>query len=385
MAGKLATQKAVEAFDTIVDFLESFEDLADPRQRGKVLYPLDEVLLLVLLGVIAGCESWVEIARYGEKKLALLRRFRPFKDETPSHDQLGDIFAVLDAEQFQLCFVAWVAGLTGLGPEIIAIDGKTLRRSFQDGGAKAPIHMVSAWSAKQNLVLGQVKVAEKSNEITAIPKLLDMLVIKGAVVTIDAMGCQREIAAKIIEQQADYVLALKGNQGALRDDVEEFFIEQKANNYANCTPSQHETLEKSHGRIETRTVTVVGAIDWLKERHAWSGLVSIVMVESCREMAGKSERESRFYITSLPALAERIGSAIRGHWGIENGLHWVMDMVFRDDECRIRKHNAPANFTTVKHMASNLLRQAPGTDSLRVKRKVAAWDDDYLAAILARK
>ena len=385
MAGKLATQKAVEAFDTIVDFLESFEDLADPRQRGKVLYPLDEVLLLVLLGVIAGCESWVEIARYGEKKLALLRRFRPFKDETPSHDQLGDIFAVLDAEQFQLCFVAWVAGLTGLGPEIIAIDGKTLRRSFQDGGAKAPIHMVSAWSAKQNLVLGQVKVAEKSNEITAIPKLLDMLVIKGAVVTIDAMGCQREIAAKIIEQQADYVLALKGNQGALRDDVEEFFIEQKANNYANCTPSQHETLEKSHGRIETRTVTVVGAIDWLKERHAWSGLVSIVMVESCREMAGKSERESRFYITSLPALAERIGSAIRGHWGIENGLHWVMDMVFRDDECRIRKHNAPANFTTVKHMASNLLRQAPGTDSLRVKRKVAAWDDDYLAAILARR
>ena len=385
MAGKLATQKAVEAFDTIVDFLESFEDLADPRQRGKVLYPLDEVLLLVLLGVIAGCESWVEIARYGEKKLALLRRFRPFKDETPSHDQLGDIFSVLDAEQFQLCFVAWVAGLTGLGPEIIAIDGKTLRRSFQDGGAKAPIHMVSAWSAKQNLVLGQVKVAEKSNEITAIPKLLDMLVIKGAVVTIDAMGCQREIAAKIIEQQADYVLALKGNQGALRDDVEEFFIAQKANNYANCTPSQHETLEKSHGRIETRTVTVVGAIDWLKERHAWSGLVSIVMVESCREMAGKSERESRFYITSLPALAERIGSAIRGHWGIENGLHWVMDMVFRDDECRIRKHNAPANFTTVKHMASNLLRQAPGTDSLRVKRKVAAWDDDYLAAILARK
>ena len=385
MAGKLATQKAVEAFDTIVDFLESFEDLADPRQRGKVLYPLDEVLLLVLLGVIAGCESWVEIARYGEKKLALLRRFRPFKDETPSHDQLGDIFAVLDAEQFQLCFVAWVAGLTGLGPEIIAIDGKTLRRSFQDGGAKAPIHMVSAWSAKQNLVLGQVKVAEKSNEITAIPKLLDMLVIKGAVVTIDAMGCQREIAAKIIEQQADYVLALKGNQGALRDDVEEFFIEQKANNYANCTPSQHETLEKSHGRIETRTVTVVGAIDWLKERHAWSGLASIVMVESCREMAGKSERESRFYITSLPALAERIGSAIRGHWGIENGLHWVMDMVFRDDECRIRKHNAPANFSTVKHMASNLLRQAPGTDSLRVKRKVAAWDDDYLAAILARK
>ena len=385
MAAKLAAQKTAEAFDTIVDFLESFEDLDDPRQRGKVLYPLDEVLLLALLGVIAGCESWVEIARYGEKKLGLLRRFRPFKDETPSHDQLGDIFAVLDAEQFQKCFVAWVASLTGLGPEIIAIDGKTLRRSYQEGGAKAPIHMVSAWSAKQNLVLGQVKVADKSNEITAIPKLLDMLVIKGAVVTIDAMGCQREIAAKIIEKEADYVLALKGNQGTLRNDVEEFFTEQKANRYADCKPSRHETLEKSHGRIETRTVTVVGTIDWLKERHTWTGLTSIVMVESCREIAGKSEREARFYITSLKADAERLGMAIRGHWGIENGLHWVMDMVFRDDECRIRRDNAPANFATVKHMASNLLRQAPGKDSLRVKRKVAAWDDDYLAAIVARK
>ena len=385
MAGKLAAQKAAEAFDTIVDFLDSFEDLDDPRQRGKVLYPLDEVLLLVLLGVIAGCESWVEIARYGEKKLELLRRFRPFKDETPSHDQLGDIFAVLDAEQFQKCFVAWVASLTGLGPEIIAIDGKTLRRSYQEGGAKAPIHMVSAWSAKQNLVLGQVKVADKSNEITAIPKLLDMLVIKGAVVTIDAMGCQREIAAKIIEKEADFVLALKGNQGTLRDDVEEFFTEQKANKYADCKPSRHETLEKSHGRIEIRTVTVIDAIDWLKERHAWTGLTSIVMVESCREIADKSEREARYYITSLKADAERLGMAIRGHWGIENGLHWVMDMVFRDDECRIRRDNAPANFATVKHMASNLLRQAPGKDSLRVKRKVAAWDDDYLAAIVARK
>ncbi len=236
MAGKLATEKAAEAFDTIVDFLESFESLDDPRQRGKVLYPLDEVLLLVLLGVIAGCESWVEIARYGEKKLALLRRFRPFEDETPSHDQLGDIFAVLDAEQFQACFVAWVAGLTGL-----------------------------------------------------------------------------------------------------------------------------------------------------EARHPWAGLTSIVMVESCREIGARTEHETRFYITSIAANAERIGTAIRGHWGIENGLHWVMDMVFRDDECRIRKNNAPANFATVKHMASNLLRQAPGKDSLRVKRKVAAWDDDFLASLIARK
>ena len=385
MAGKLAKQKAAEAFDTVVDFLESFEGLEDPRQRAKVLYPLDEVLLLVLLGVISGCESWVEIARYGEKKRALLRRFRPFKDGTPSHDQLGDIFAVLDAGQFQTCFVAWVAGLTGSGPETIAIDGKTLRRAYQEGGAKAPIHMVSAWSSGQNMVLGQVKVAKKSNEITAIPKLLDMLTIKGAVVTIDAMGCQRGIAAKIIDKGADYVLSLKGNQGTLRDDVEEFFVEQKDNEYNDCQPSGHKTLEKSHGRIEIRTVTVTSDIDWLKERHPWAGLASIVLVESCREIGARTEHESRFYITSLPASAERIALAIRGHWGIENGLHWVMDMVFRDDECRIRTGNAPANFATIKHMASNLLRQMPGKDSLRVKRKVAAWDDDYLAHIVARK
>ena len=321
MGGKLAKQKAAEAFDTVVDFLESFEGLEDPRQRAKVLYPLDEVLLLVLLGVISGCESWVEIARYGEKKRALLRRFRPFKDGTPSHDQLGDIFAVLDAGQFQTCFVAWVAGLTGSGPETIAIDGKTLRRAYQEGGAKAPIHMVSAWSSGQNMVLGQVKVAKKSNEITAIPKLLDMLTIKGAVVTIDAMGCQRGIAAKIIDKGADYVLSLKGNQGTLRDDVEEFFVEQKANEYNDCQPSRHQTLEKSHGRIEIRTVTVTSDIDWLKERHPWAGLASIVLVESCREIGARTEHESRFYITSLPASAERIALAIRGHWGIENGLH----------------------------------------------------------------
>jgi predicted transposase YbfD/YdcC len=348
-----------------------------------VLYPLDEILLLVLLGVLASCESWVEIAKFGDKKLPLLRRFRPFKDGTPSHDQLGDIFRVLDADQFQLCFIAWVGALTGLSADIIAIDGKTLRRSYQEGGGKAPIHMISAWSCRQNLVLGQAKVAAKTNEITAIPQLLDLLTIKGATVTIDAMGCQREIAAKIIEKDAGYVLALKGNQGTLRDDVEAFFVEQNAIGYRDCKPSHHTTLKKSHGRIETRIVTAIGDIDWLTARHPWPGLKSIVMVESVREIiGGKTEREFRFYITSLSANAEHLGEAVRAHWGIENGLHWVMDMVFRDDECRIRKDHAPANFATIKHMASNLLRRAPGKDSLRVKRKMAAWDDDFLASLV---
>ena len=376
---------AAEAFDRVVDFLESFEALDDPRQRAKVLYPLDEILLLVLLGVVAGCECWVEIARFGEKKLDLLRRFRPFTDGTPSHDQLGDIFASLDAEQFQGCFIAWVAGLTGLSADIIAIDGKTLRRSYQEAGAKAPIHMISAWSCRQNLVLGQTKVANKSNEITAIPHLLDALTVKGATVTIDAMGCQREIAAKIIAKEADYVLALKGNQGTLRDDVELVFTEQKACEYADIVVDRHETVEKSHGRIETRTVIATSDIAWLTAAHKWPSLKSVVMVESRRESADKCEREFRFYISSLEPDAQRLGDAVRCHWGVENGLHWVMDMVFRDDECRIRKHNAPANFATIKHMASNLLRRAPGKDSMRVKRKVAAWDDDYLVDLVTRK
>lgn len=375
---------AARAFDQVVEFLEHFEDLDDPRQRGKVLYPLDEILLLVLLGVMASCESWVEIAKFGDKKLPLLRRFRAFKDGTPSHDQLGDIFRVLDAEQFQHCFIAWVGALTGLGADIIAIDGKTLRRSYQEGGAKAPIHMISAWSCRQNLVLGQAKVASKSNEITAIPQLLDLLTIKGATITIDAMGCQREIAAKIVEKEAGYVLALKGNQGRLRDDVEEFFVEQKAIKYRDCVADHHQTIEKNHGRIETRIVTVIGDIGWLTARHQWPGLKSIVMVESRRELADKTECEFRFYITSRDADAQRLGEAVRAHWGIENGLHWVMDMVFRDDECRIRKDHAPANFATVKHMASNILRRAPGKDSLRVKRKIAAWDDDFLASLIAQ-
>ena len=386
MAARLGTVE--EAFDRVVDFLEHFTDLEDPRQRAKVLYPLDEVLLLCLLGVLAGCESWVEIAKYGEKKLGFLRRFRPFTDGTPSHDQLGDIFAVLDAEQFQRCFIAWVSSLTGLGADLIAIDGKTLRRSYQQSGAKAPIHMISAWSARQNLVLGQAKVADKSNEITAIPKLLDLLTIEGATVTIDAIGCQRKIAEKIIDKGADYILALKGNQGGLRDDVELFFTEQAARGFADAVAGRHETVEKSHGRIETRVTTACGDIAWLKERHDWPGLRSIVMVETVREIGihpgAKVERERRFYIASAAADAKALGLAIRGHWSIENGLHWVMDMVFRDDECRIRKHNAPANFTTIKHMASNLLRRAPGKDSLRVKRHIAAWDDDFLASLITR-
>jgi predicted transposase YbfD/YdcC len=365
-------------------FLDYFASLPDPRQRGKVAYPLDEVLLLSLLAVLAGAECFTEIARFGERKLDLLRRFRPFAHGTPSHDQIGDIFATLDAERFQQCFVAWVAQVTGVPPEVIAIDGKTVRRSYREKGRKAAIHMVSAFAARQRLVLGQVKVAEKANEIVAIPALLDMLSIEGAIITIDAMGCQRDIARKIIDKKADYVLALKGNQGTLRDDVALLVEEKKAVGFRDTVITRDQTVDGDHGRIETRTATVIHDTEWLRKLHDWPGLKRIVIVESIREIADRTETETRLYITSLARDAAQLGPVIRSHWAIENSLHWVMDMVFRDDECRVRTENAPANFTTLKHMAQNLLRRAPGKDSLRARRKIAAWDEAFLESLINR-
>jgi predicted transposase YbfD/YdcC len=278
------------------------------RNRGPVAkvgitYPLDEILLLCLLAVLAGAETFVDIALFGCKKRELLRRFRPFKDGTPAHDHLGDILAVLDAEQFQRCFVAWVATLTGAPEGVIAIDGKTSRRSGRKTGGKAPIHMVSAFAARQRLVLGQVKVAEKSNEIIAIPKLLDMLSIEGAIVTIDAMSCQRDIAQKIIDKKADYVLALKANQGSLREDVELFVAEQKAAGFNDTTISRDQTGDGDHGRIETRTTTVIHDVAWLQQRHNWPGLKAVVMVESTRRAVQRSRLNLHLNSASSPERA----------------------------------------------------------------------------------
>lgn len=365
-----------------LDFLAHFADLPDPRQALKVLYPLDEVLLLALSAVLCGADGWVSVALFGKRKLSFLRRFLPFENGTPSHDQLGLIFGALDAAAFQSCFIAWAQSLSGAVKGVVAVDGKTLRRSFDRTGSKGALHMISAWSSAQKLVLGARAVKEKSNEITAIPELLDLLAIKGAIVTIDAMGCQKKIAEKIIAKGADYVLGLKGNQGSLRKDVELLFDEQMANGFNDIAISKAVETDAGHGRIETREVYATADIGWLKERHDWKGLTSIVMVLSTRETTTGIERERRFYISSLPADAEKLGKAIRAHWGVENSLHWVLDVNFRDDDCRIRKKNAPANFTAIKRATLNALRKAPGKDSLKSKRLIAAWDEDFLAKTL---
>ncbi len=363
-------------------FLEYFKDMPDHRQRGKVAYRLDEVLLLALLSALAGAEGFTDMARFGQKKLPLLRRFLPFANGTPSHDHLGDIFASLDPQAFQERFVCWVGALTKAPLDVIAIDGKTSRRSGRKGG-EGTIHTVSAFAARQRLVLAQTKVSEKSNEIVAIPALLDMLSIEGAIVTIDAMSCQRTIAQKIIDKKADYLLALKGNQSTLRDDVELFASEQKQRSFADATISADRTVDGDHGRIETRNVTVIHDVAWLQERHQWPGLKGVVIVNSIRETAAKTERETRFYVTSSTLSAHRLGAVVRDHWAIENSLHWVMDMTFRDDECRIRTQNAPQNIVTLKHMAVNLARRKKGKDSIRLTLKTAAWDDDALAKLIA--
>lgn len=371
-------------------FLHYFEPVEDPRQAAKVLYPFEEILLLVLCAVISGADNWTSIALYGQKKLDVLRRFLPFADGTPCHDQLGILFSRLDMEQFQQCFVDWVADLHGTLKEatpdksvgVIAVDGKTLRRSFDTASGKAAIHVISAWSCEQKLVLGQRKVDDKSNEITAIPELLALLSIEGAIITIDAMGCQRTICQQIIAQKADYVIGLKGNQGSLREDVELFFDELRERGIADGFIKQNQTVDGDHGRIEMRKHTVIEHVDWLNQHHKWPGLKSVSMVEYSREIKGKTKTVRRYYISSLNVEPAKMADYIRNHWQIENNLHWVMDMTYRQDECRIRTGNAAANFATIKHAANNLLQKAPGKKSLPMKRHSAAWDDDYLEKII---
>lgn len=361
--------------------LDHFSALEDPRQSWKVVYPLDEVLLVVLCGVMAGAEDFVEISRWGQRKIDFLRRFKPFARGVPSHDTLNDVLNALPAALFAECFTAWVESLRKAGPDIVAIDGKTSRRARAKGGR--PLHLVSAWAARQRLVLGQEVVdGEKENEIVAIPRLLERLELEGALVTIDAIGCQREIAAAITGAGADYLLALKANQKSLHAEAELFF------NTEQDGLDTHQTTDADHGRIEIRTALVTHDIGWLTPDRAapheprFPGLAMLGMVEATVEKDGETTRSRRYYVGSATLSARQLLAAARGHWGVENRLHWIMDVVYHDDLMRLRTGNGPANMATIRHAARNITEAIPDRASLKVRRKTLGWDDTYLEAAL---
>jgi predicted transposase YbfD/YdcC len=363
--------------------VEHFAALEDPRQAAKVLYPLPEILLLLLSATLAGADDCVEIELWGREQLAFLRRFLPYKHGIPSHDTLTGVLAALDPALFKACFVRWVEGLCEVEPDLIAIDGKTSRRTHARSKEREPLHLVSAWASRQRLVLGQEAVTGKSNEITAIPLLLERLALKGALVTIDAIGAQVEIARTILECGGDYLLALKANRPATFKDVEAFFADPPSDGIETST-----TTDGDHGRIEVRRHTVCHDVAWLfSDRRypgevAFPGLAMIAMVESEAEREGKLTRERRYYLSSARLDAAAVAQAVRGHWGIENRLHWVLDMVFKEDQARLRSGHAPMNMAVVRHMAANLLHQAKPTTSLKNRRKRAGWNTAYLESLI---
>jgi predicted transposase YbfD/YdcC len=360
-------------------FLDQVRTIDDPRMERCKLPPLPEIFLATLAGVIGNAEGWQDIEDFAAAKLEVLREYLPYGNGVPSDDTRRRFFRALDPKRFQECFLAWVRTLRAL-PEasVIAMDGKTSRGSH-DGAASA-LPLVSAFAAEARLVLGQEKVADKSNEMSAIPELLDLLDIAGHVITIDAMGTQKNIAAKIVAKEADYVLALKGNQSTLHDDVRLFFQQPPSDVLFHT----HEETDKGHGRIEVRRCHVTGDIAWLRDAHDGSGLASLVRIESTRIIDGEPSSETRFYLTSLPPDPVRLLPAVRSHWAIENSLHWVLDMTFGDDVSRIRKDHAPINLSMIKHAALNLLQQAKQKrQSIRRLRNHAGWDSTTLRHILA--
>lgn len=370
------------------DVTESFEryfgQLKDPRIDRKKLYPLVEILFVVLCGSICGAESWRDFVLFGKSKLEFLRLYYEFKNGIPSKNTFARVFAALDPEAFKHQFVDWVKSLQTLLNEVIAIDGKTLCNSTDEVMGKSAIHMVSAFATEARLVLAQQKVGEKSNEISAIPKLLDLLDLKGQIVTIDAMGTQKAIAKQIIEQGGDYILALKGNQGSLNEDVRLFLETELKKTDSSAIEDRYEDIDKGHGRIESRKCFVSSQIDWLNQKDQWTGLKTIAMIEEVQEVNGKVSKENRFFICSLPSDAERIASAIRSHWSIENRLHWTLDVVFNEDQSRVRKDNAGENMALIRHITINMLNNAKKlfkNIGLKALRKKAGWDNHTIDVI----
>jgi len=368
--------------------IEHLEKISDPRREITKRHKLIDILVIAICATMCGAEAWTEMEEFGEAKEEWLRTFLELPNGIPSHDTFRRVFMRVKPSEFQRSFLSWVKELAGLvKAELVNIDGKHLRgtRSRQDKrDGKEGLRMVSAWASEQRLVLGQVKTAEKSNEITAIPELLRMLEIAGCIVTIDAMGCQKEIAAQIINQEADYVLSLKGNQGTLHRDVAEYFEWAEKIKFKGIEHSFTATIEKDHGRLEERRCWVTEDVEWLLQREAWVGLKSIVMVESVREIIGQTQTtERRYFISSLAADAKEALRCVRGHWAIENSLHWVLDVAFREDACRIREKNAAENMALLRHLVLNLLKQEKSCKrGIKTKRLKAGWDESYLLKVL---
>lgn len=374
--------------------LEVFAEVPDPRIHRTRWHPLPEVLFIALCATLCGADGFNDIESWGHAKEAWLRERLELPNGIPSHDTFNRVFSRLDPEAFTACFLRWLEALREpTEGQVIALDGKTLRHSFDRAGGRGALHVVSAWAAENELVLGQVAVDAKSNEITALPALLRLLDVRGCIVTIDALGCQRELARQIQAQEGDYVLALKSNQPALYADVKLFLDDAHARGFRAVSHQTAVTKDWDHGRQEQRTCWVTGEVGWLQERHGagtWAGLTSIGMVESRRRAGGPAAEETverRYFISSLPVVdqqsARRFGAAVRQHWGIENRVHWVLDLAFREDESRVRTDHAPTNLATLRHLALNLLRREHAAKvGVKGKRLKAGWDDRYLERLL---
>ena len=369
---------------TSPNFIDYFAELDDPRLTDRCDHKLIDILFIAVCAVICGADTFTDFEEFGLAKQTWLRQFLDLPNGIPSHDTFGRVLARLNPKAFQQCFLNWVRAVATLtDQEIVPIDGKTLRRSHDRANGRQAIELVSAWTRRNRLMLGQMKVAEESNEITAVPLLLQLLELKGCIVTLDALHCQKATAEEILKREADYVLALKGNQEGLRSEVEAFFEAVVNERTFGYEIGQCETVDGEHGRIETRRYWQVSAPEYMKEKAAWPGLVSVGMVESKREMKGKVSEERRYYVSSLSVDVKRFSEAVRGHWSVENSLRWILDVVFREDDSRVRVGHAAENFGLLRRLAVNLLQQEKSLKrGVKTKRLKAALDEGYLLKVL---
>ena|SRR3990167_3688452 len=367
-----------------ISLIQRFELLEDPRIDRSKLYPLGEVLLVVLGTILTGGESYEDMRLFGLSKLDFLKGFMPFTNGIPSADTFERVLSLLNPKTFNECFMEWTNDLKEDIPEIIAIDGKTLRGSKKPSRGLKPLHMVNVWAAHNRLILGSEAVHEKRNEIDAIPRILELLTLKGAIVTMDAMGCQKTITHQIVAKEGNYVIALKGNQGTLHQDVKDFFELETKTGFQEIEIEEHQTIEKGHGRLETRHYVLCNDIAWLKERHPeWTTLQGIGFVHATREHKGGAQEETRYFITSLKTGVTSFSNAIRTHWSIENSLHWVLDVSFHEDSSRVRFKTATQNLAIIRRAALNLIQKDPNKKhSKKGKKLMAAWSEAYLKSLL---